>query len=816
MKIILNNFKSWSNKQLDFGNNQFVLLSGKSGIGKTSILDAIIFVLFGIGQKIVKIGEKTCSVKLEWPEKNLILKRTKKPNRLTLTKNDNTTLEDEVAQHYINNIMGDKTEFSGYIKQGMYKTFITMSPTEKLEYLEQMLFENENINDKKGIIKLKIKEINDELLKIRGQISAYSEDKIEEPGKVEFPIECKNIEKGLENHKIKVSNNEIKQKKCNKNLDKLNLKLKLTRSYEKTKEEYLQRTDKLEEEIRQHNSNFDKDLYISFKKEIKELESKREKFYENQENMNLRSMLDDYKSKYKTEKEKVETELDTKINKLTKKLWKESSQEDTNEYIIDLEESKEDCLKITKLEKEINDIQDKSEIKGIQDNKTYITELISKQDSLKIRITEIKLLLKRADQKFKCPKCESYLNMQPNGDLELCQENNCGDGKEDLQQELNSFKKELLEDSYINKLQVDFEIFSKKKIEIDNFKNNYEDELDLDDINQELKDSRDYLEKNLNYQSKIEELTLQLKSEHLNDYLSSLHKEITNIESKIQNEDLNGDGDIESAENIENIKERLTYCKTKFDKLSDLNKKIDDSEFKLEHITSEFGKCEEKFLEENGKYITSKSLLKHFEKNETEKEDLINEKDKLDKIDNKIGEYNDYIKELQIYEKYIQKIENVLKNEKELEEKLTAFNILKLKVLEAESICIKNVINMINVNVQNYLDIYFKESLNVEINSFKSSTSKPQINLSILNKDDEMDLNMVSGGELQRIIIAFNLVLCDIFNCPFLLLDECTSNLDKETTEIIVESIKDNFPNKTIILVAHQVVSGMFDEVIQF
>jgi ABC-type bacteriocin/lantibiotic exporter with double-glycine peptidase domain len=47
-------------------------------------------------------------------------------------------------------------------------------------------------------------------------------------------------------------------------------------------------------------------------------------------------------------------------------------------------------------------------------------------------------------------------------------------------------------------------------------------------------------------------------------------------------------------------------------------------------------------------------------------------------------------------------------------------------------------------------------------------------------------------------------------------LDECTSNLDKETTEIIVESIKDNFPNKTIILVAHQVVSGMFDEVIQF
>ncbi len=162
------------------------------------------------------------------------------------------------------------------------------------------------------------------------------------------------------------------------------------------------------------------------------------------------------------------------------------------------------------------------------------------------------------------------------------------------------------------------------------------------------------------------------------------------------------------------------------------------------------------------------------------------------------------------------KFKEISNKETELDNKLTALNILKNKVLEAESLSIRNVISMINVNVQNYLDLFFKESLNVEINSFKEGKSKPQINLSILNKDDEMDLNMMSGGELQRIIIAFNLVLCEIFNCPFILLDECTSNLDKETTEIIVESIKDNFPNKTIILVAHQVVSGMFDEVIQF
>ena len=47
------------------------------------------------------------------------------------------------------------------------------------------------------------------------------------------------------------------------------------------------------------------------------------------------------------------------------------------------------------------------------------------------------------------------------------------------------------------------------------------------------------------------------------------------------------------------------------------------------------------------------------------------------------------------------------------------------------------------------------------------------------------------------------------------LLDECTSNLDQETTQVIVDGIKDNF-DKPVVMIAHQVVSGMFDEIIKF
>ena len=78
----------------------------------------------------------------------------------------------------------------------------------------------------------------------------------------------------------------------------------------------------------------------------------------------------------------------------------------------------------------------------------------------------------------------------------------------------------------------------------------------------------------------------------------------------------------------------------------------------------------------------------------------------------------------------------------------------------------------------------------------------------------ECNLNMLSGGELSRVILAFGLGLNEMFNTPLLLLDECTSNLDQELTNTVFTSLKDNFGDKLIIVIAHQVVTGIFDKTI--
>jgi len=69
---------------------------------------------------------------------------------------------------------------------------------------------------------------------------------------------------------------------------------------------------------------------------------------------------------------------------------------------------------------------------------------------------------------------------------------------------------------------------------------------------------------------------------------------------------------------------------------------------------------------------------------------------------------------------------------------------------------------------------------------------------------------ILSGGELTRVVLAYTLVLSEIFNTPLILLDECTASLDQELTSEVFETIREKSHGKLILIIAHQVVSGSF------
>lgn len=812
MKIQLYNFKCWEEKTIDFGNTGIVLLSGKSGIGKTSILDAIIFALFGIGHKLVSIGKKSCKVVFEFNDTKII--RTKGPNRLLV----DDKYEDESGQQIINKIFTNNFYLSGYMKQNSYNSFILLSPLEKLSFLEKFAFQDVNLSDYKQKTKGLIKEREEKFISITSQLEMTKNvlKQTEKPGLVEYPIECKNKEKAEKNHHIKIKNNDKKIKHNQKGIELFKEKISATRQLEsniKIQNEEIERVNNRLTELNDYkNSNYDdnNDRLDQMKKQLErflKLRNDKDLF------SNYEKSKEEYDKYYQLEKDKIFKQK----NKLEEELWKEESKTEITEQI----ESHTDF--VDGLSMIINNTE---KIEGIN-------EKLQQQNSILQKIEEYNMKKKDIEKKldirellkntYNCPSCEQLLKFE--NDVLVCCDNNLEDTditNDKLQHKLEKYQEK------INKLQKKQEQFNQYNYqlkilstEIDDFKQEFELEGDenIDEFKQELEDMKEYLSKNIQKQKEL--ISIQKKIDNFdtsNDILIEMKNKLDKLHDHIKNIDMESLKDIpdineeQLRNNINLLEQENATISVYLDEINRLQQKKDDYSNKISTMTDSFIEKykSKKSLEELEKKLSKYDLI--VEKLLKEKEDLYNISQQLEK-------YKYYKKEVDDYNKWLEKEENLTKEEIETKDRLSASKKLKETIKKAESLSILNLIEQINSNVQPYLEIFFEDNpITIQLSPFKNTKKegkKPQIHVNIEYKGIECDIGMLSGGELQRVVIAFNLALSEMFQLPCLLLDECTSNLDQETTQIIVKGIHDNFSEKNVIMIAHQVVSGIFDKVIE-
>ena len=167
IKLTLKNFKCYQEKTFEFDKG-FVLIEGQSGVGKTTILQAIIFVLYGKGKNLKMNGKTSCSVQLEYDD--LIIFRSKNPNKLVI----NDIIESEEAQNIINKKFGDTFDVTSYISQTSLNSFILMNPVEKLEFLEKFAFNDIDLSAIKSRNKTEISKRKDDLVKTVHNLELFS------------------------------------------------------------------------------------------------------------------------------------------------------------------------------------------------------------------------------------------------------------------------------------------------------------------------------------------------------------------------------------------------------------------------------------------------------------------------------------------------------------------------------------------------------------------------------------------------------------------------------------------------------------------
>ena len=169
----------------------------------------------------------------------------------------------------------------------------------------------------------------------------------------------------------------------------------------------------------------------------------------------------------------------------------------------------------------------------------------------------------------------------------------------------------------------------------------------------------------------------------------------------------------------------------------------------------------------------------------TEKEEKIQQSiQKIQKIHGKIQKYFAYQKSKQIMNSLDDQLKHLTLDETTQKDFSASSEKLRTKIKEAESKCLETFVWSLQNAVQLYLDDFFPhDPISINISRFKTTKTKkqtkPEIHITFSYKGQEFDYQSLSGGELQRVVLAFTLALAEKFNAPFIMLDESTSNLDQ-------------------------------------
>lgn len=140
MEISLNYFKCHGKRKIDLTTG-ITLMKGVSGSGKSAIIEAISWCLYGTTKGVDPWTNPQAKTDVKIKINNVSIFRQRRPTKLTITTKDGTYVDD-VAQNIIDEMFGDKMVWDacGYVDEDTQNTILYLSSKQRQTVLNKITF----------------------------------------------------------------------------------------------------------------------------------------------------------------------------------------------------------------------------------------------------------------------------------------------------------------------------------------------------------------------------------------------------------------------------------------------------------------------------------------------------------------------------------------------------------------------------------------------------------------------------------------------------------------------------------------------------
>jgi DNA repair exonuclease SbcCD ATPase subunit len=862
MKLTLSNFKCYKTKTFEFPDKGLTLIHGKSGSGKSTICQAISFVLYDNVKSPYTFDATTCSVSIELnlQGKVVVVKRQKRPNRL-IVKLEDKTYEDEEAENQLNQLFHmSEEEFcvSSYIKQKSLNSLLFLPQQKLLELVEKIAFQDslspsvvkDALQKQLKLREAKCEQISTRLSVYNSQLKSKRIDLERDFGLTPPACPVDNIaewRQGVEETQKNLGLLRGEKDKLEKQLSTYD-QIKAVESViadlsqEITKRKETLKTKREEENLWSQGDVEAVSCMIEYFETVKTILRKTKEIYD------LESQMAEYISTRQSEVNEEVEAVEAQISHYTLKLSELQSGSRYDEEMealqstYQLSKKIDECLSQPWLQKlNIFTATDSSVLKL---KKTY-TVIDREKERLDGEVKSGSLRLQNMQRELdklselthvrRCPHCQAHLILTDDGDLQEYTTDSVLDNIQERQKELRknieSLKVKMREVSNLY-------LFWTKMPETKEF---YHGNFELLKPYLTQKEFSEQLQR-LRTQ-RVEMNDTKLKLDQCKQRLSALRT--THIQNEpaykrleMQKQKLSAILKASRSQMDESDyydSEHLSCEESEFDQqITEWSTYIDDNterEKTLRFEELEIKKLEQKMERLHTELAATKDgLVDSYDALVAKLVDVKKDLNDLEEQMHRALETSDKINRYEAYTQRLASLEEIelviCEQHQELESNqrlLSATQALKEKCLYAEVLSIEDTVGLINSYSEVYLKFMFETSFDPEIKvalkTFKelktSKVTKPRINTVIEYKNYTYDsIDQVSGGESDRISLAFVLALNSLFRVPFLMLDECLSSLDSELNTLILERLREYAKDKLLLVVSHEANHGVFDHVV--